>query len=194
MLTVNRNTRTDQGRIDVLVHPAMRGLLHWKFESYGDKLMKAEFALYVLWLLCLSLSLLLLPERAADSTALETCAAFRLYEGTAGTWRKVLEPTTLALQVLVLVVHARDAYQARKKSGKQVTAVPARCCCCRKGDKKKAVRCRLPTLSGVLALLPHVAMAWAVALRLSGASERHEGQCGLQLSLVVGADFLGWLR
>ena len=28
---------TDQGRIDVLVHPAMRGLLHWKYETFGER-------------------------------------------------------------------------------------------------------------------------------------------------------------
>lgn len=42
---------TDQGRIDVLVHPAMRGLLHWKFESFGKTLMVAEFAIYISWLI-----------------------------------------------------------------------------------------------------------------------------------------------
>ena len=32
---------TDQGRIDCLVHPAMRGLLHWKSERFGKLALNA---------------------------------------------------------------------------------------------------------------------------------------------------------
>lgn len=77
----------------------MRGLLHWKFESFGKRLMLVEFCLYFAWLLGLSLSLLLLPGRESEQSQAETCALFRDYDGSWGRTRMVFEIGTLVLQV-----------------------------------------------------------------------------------------------
>lgn len=129
---------TAQARIDVLVHPAMRGLLHWKLERFGKPLMVLEFGVYFAWLLAFSLVLLLLPApeqalNAADgSTVVATsvgesgvdslvCARFSVYQTHADYVRGTLEVLTLILQTLLVVVHCVDSEEHRSNSGRQIT-------------------------------------------------------------------------
>ena len=63
---------TEKGRMDVLVHPVMRGLQSWKFETFGRLIMLVELGVYVLWLLSFSGSLLLLPTLARSSARMHT--------------------------------------------------------------------------------------------------------------------------
>ena len=49
-------------------------------------------------------------------------------------------------------------------------------------------------MPGIIMLVPHVAVIWAIVLRLTGASGRDDAQCTQQVTLLVGADFIGWLR
>ena len=101
----------------------------------------------------------------------------------------ILELATLVLQLFVMMVHVRDVAALRSRSGRQITYCPARCT---RVKKKKQIR--LPTLGGIAMLVPHIAVVWALVLRLTGASERDEAQCTWQVSLLVGADLVGWLR
>ena len=129
---------TDQARIDVLVHPAMRGLLHWKLDAFGRTLMVLEFALYFSWLLSLSLVMLLLPvpELNADTDTGSTnfttdvdergvepfvCGRFAVYHTHADSVRGVLEVLGLLLQSLLVIVHCNDAAELRAHAGRQIT-------------------------------------------------------------------------
>ena len=138
---------TDQARIDVLVHPAMRGLLHWKLDAFGTTLMLLEFSVYFAWLLSLSLVLLLLPapelasesggsavtgpDQYEDGVAAFVCARFFVYHTHADYVRGALEILGLLLQSVLLIVHCVDAAEHRKTAGTQITGkfdVHVHCC------------------------------------------------------------------
>ncbi len=128
---------TDQSRIDVLVHPSMRGLLHWKLDAFGRTLMLLEFAVYFSWLLSLSLILLLLPSPELDpdtsngttdtavvidghDVAPFVCGRFAVYQTHADYVRGVLEVLGLLLQSLLFIVHCNDAAEHRRHVGRQI--------------------------------------------------------------------------
>jgi hypothetical protein len=187
-------------RIDVLVHHTIRAVLHWKFQQFGRVLMRVELSIYLAWLCAFSVALLLLPSRGVHDTAAATCGRFSEYDSSsvADQCRRVLEIAALAFQVVVCLVHGRDAVRLRAKSGRQVGYCFICGMCMKDKEKQKKRKLRLPTLGGVLMMLPHVTVLWAVVLRVGGASHAHgrisDDQCSLQVSLLVAGNFIGWLR
>ena len=189
---------TDQGRIDCLVHPAMRGLLHWKSERFGKLALKIEFCGFFVWLLCVSVVVLLLPSHAdagvgsaagdAAGTVGTVCARFTQYDGGRGSARAVLEITALLLQSVMAVVHGRDLRSSWKKDGKAFT------CCSGEGKRCKKRQCRFPTVKVLLGLLPHASVVAVVLQRASGAARENASQCHAHISLLLLLVLSGWLK
>ena len=139
--------------------------------------------------------------------------------------RAVVELVALVLQLILAILHTRDALSSRLKDGKELTVCKAadkeenddkadqpeggteekkprcrRCCrlhslrqCCCRCKKKRTVR--LPSLRAVIIMVPHLAMLAAVVQRLVPQGvDASVGSCDSHISLLVLANFSGWLR
>ena len=180
---------TEGGRVDVLVHPAMRGLLHWKFQAFGSRLMVAEVVVFFSWLIGLSLVIVMLPtpqgageiiNGTATGLTAVPCVRFRDYTDPSDLTRGVLELLTLLLQSALFVLHLLDAVDERRTHGVQMTFW-------RWKDQRKKIR--LPTLGSLAFLLPHLAVLGAVALRVASPTR---GRCAWEIGLLTSANFVGW--
>lgn len=188
---------TVKGRLDCLVHPSMRGLQHWKYETFGRRVMLMEVGLYVLWLALFSTASLLLPVvHPGTCTAESPCAHMSNYSGDTGLVRGVFEICTLILQASLCALDLTDAMG----TARSVTVFPTMskvltlALTLGRGDSTKKRVVLVPTLHSILHLLPHAAVAVAVCQRHSREVEVDKVVCEMHVSLIVSANFLGWVR
>ena len=194
---------TEKGRMDVLVHPVMRGLQSWKFETFGRLIMLVELGVYVLWLLSFSGSLLLLPTPPPTPTnappPTTQCSLYLEYSSTDS--RLVLELVTVALQTLLFGLHFSDARHARKRHGYQIVfPVPVAAvysCLVTLGKDRWNVNTKrsfqVPTLRGMITLMPHAGVLACVFQRLLSSPASDPQACENHVSLLVVSNFLGWV-
>ena len=195
---------TEKGRMDVLVHPVMRGLQSWKFETFGRLIMLVELGVYVLWLLSFSGSLLLLPTPPPTPTnappPTTQCSLYLEYSSTDS--RLVLELVTVALQTLLFGLHFSDARHARKQHGYQIVfPVPVAAvysCLVTLGKDRWNVNTKrsfqVPTLRGMITLMPHAGVLACVFQRLLSSPASDPQACENHVSLLVVSNFLGWVQ